>query len=115
MLDAVPSRRRVSGHRHRGVDWLLAIALVAATLWYAVRWLDVATFPVAVAQSLVPVAGIGLVLITTHPAGPRPAGSRPTASRPTTSPCRRICGQRSPPSPSLSISFCATISALKLN
>ena len=71
MLDAVPSRRRVSGHRHRGVDWLLAIALVAATLWYAVRWLDVATFPVAVAQSLVPVVGIGLVLITTLAAGLR--------------------------------------------
>ncbi len=50
--------------RRRWGDRALTAGVVAAVSWYAVRWLDLATFPVAVAQSVVPVAGAGLVALT---------------------------------------------------
>ncbi len=50
--------------RRRWGDRLLAVAVGTVSLWYAVRWLDVPSFIVAVAQALVPVAGILLVAVT---------------------------------------------------
>ena len=50
--------------RRRWGDRLLAVAVGTLSLWYAVRWLDIPTFVIAVAQSLVPVAGILLVAVT---------------------------------------------------
>lgn len=50
--------------RRRWGDRLLAGAVGALILWYAVRWLDIPTFVIAVAQSLVPVAGTLLVAAT---------------------------------------------------
>lgn len=50
--------------RRRLGDGLLAVALGLAMCWYAVRWLDVPAYLVAVAQAAVPVAG-ALVVVTT--------------------------------------------------
>ncbi len=52
------------GRRHRIVEWVLAVLLGLAIAAYAVRWLDVAREWVAVLQSLAPVAGIAVVVLT---------------------------------------------------